>query len=157
MSGRVFVFICSFWVPTQKKHWARVYMAKCDIMVRGRENRKPFTVAPNVATALDCGTWWDQSWFSESKSSNREAASSSCRVCDSGCSVGLSNDITCLTQSRVCALKSQCWLVWHEIPGRKCWRPLIHHSRKCHCTPIWLGLVSPLKTRSFPAPLRSKL
>ena len=28
---------------------------------------------------------------------------------------------------------------------------------KCHCVPIWLGLISPLKTRSFPAPVRSKL
>lgn len=81
---------------------------------------------------------------------SRTAASSSHSVCNTGCGV-------------VSMLKYK----YDPFFLLSMWRPVLSNlacdtseepsGRQCLYQPIWLGLCSPLKTRSFPAPLSSKL
>ncbi len=85
-----FVVICSFGMPSTKEETSNKsldykvwYYCPCD-----RKRRHSFTAPSNVRTVGGCKTWWEHPGFSERTSSNRKAASSSCRVCDTGRSVG---------------------------------------------------------------------
>lgn len=69
-----------------------------------------------------------------------------------GCPVCPHVEINRLTRRVFGACEGQCW-----PSGAACDTNDETQGRKCPYKPKWLGLCSPLKTRSFPAPLSSKL
>lgn len=170
ISGSFFVLTCSFLdFHLQCRDTKQEFKLQIVILLSMWEEKKkqkqktPSQRLQHVRTVGGCETWREHPGLSERKSSNRKAAVSSCRVCDTGCSIRLKLDFK--KKKKNCLVWAWFWtfkrpsLTWfglrHQSKRVKGNKPT--RCRKCLYIPIWLGLCRPLKTRSFPAPLRSKL